>query len=356
MSDVVALYTQRLTEPTASLYLDLLSRAIRAARLSKNFPDRRRVAGTLQALGSESHGGLYEEIYVDSRSGLPNMASFTRPLADRSVGLEALGRMKDQKTLDAQRNEAEVYARRADKRRYFELLGNMELAPVDEHRVFLRRHEPGASRASFRVELTKLTGAGEYLRIVIELTQTSGLWSHHLIDLDERGEVAHGTEGLRSMVYRFAAYDSETLFYRLHELDGVQVERIQRGIIGPVLYALPHQGKVVRVAEPTSNMLADAWVAALGAGKLGAQPDLIASFATDIAAADVREEKNNDPLVSLLRDNIRDSERARYEAQRAHFPFRVYKDRKFVATAAARPLVDAVCAAAKTKNLTYRLR
>lgn len=356
MGEVVALHTQRLTEPTSSLYLDLLGRSIRAARLSKNFPDRRRVAGTLQALRTDSHGGLYGEIYLDSRSGLPNMASFTRPLADRSVGLEALGRMADQATLEARRHEAEVYARRADKRRYFELLERLELAPVDEHRVLLRRHEPEASRASFRVELTKLTGAGEYLRIVIELTQTAGLWSHHLIDLDDRGEVAEGTEALRSMVYRFAAYDAETLFYRLHELDGVQVERIQRGIIGPVLYALPHKGTMVRIAEPTPNMLAEAWVAAVGAGKLGRQPDLIASFATDIAAADVREEKNNDPLVSLLRDNIQDNERARYEARREHFPFRVYKDRKFVATDAARPLVDAVCSAAKTKNLTYRLR
>jgi hypothetical protein len=249
-----------------------------------------------------------------------------------------------------------VFARRADKRKYYEHLGRLELAPVDEHRVLLRRHEPAASRASFRVELTKLTGAGEYLRIMIELTQTSGLWSHHLIDLDERGEVAQGTEGLRSMVYRFAAYDAETLFYRLHELDGVQVERIQRGIIGPVWFALPQEQGLTRVAEPAPNMLTDAWVKAVGAGVVGRKPDLVASFATDIAAADVREEKSNDPLSSLLRDHIQDSERARYEARRAHFPFRVYKDRKFVATAGAMPLVEAVCAAAKTKNLTYRLR
>ena len=352
MADLVALHTQRLVEPSASTYLALLGRAVRAARLSKSFPDRRRFDATLRALEAEAHKGLYEGIYLDSRSGLPNMASFTRALTDKSVGLEALHRYESQDELDARASDAEIYDRMAKKRRYYETLGKMHLAPVDEHRVLLRRHEPAAARASFRVELTKLSGSGDYLRVVIELTQTSSLWGHKLIDLDEYGEVAHGTQGLRSMVYRFATYDAETLFIRLHELDGVQVERVQRGIIGPVLWAVPDAA----VAEPADNPLGEAWKAARAKSKMGPEPHMIASFATDIAAVDVKEERSNDPMSPLLASAIREQEKARYKILRDRHPFRVYKDRKFAATKDIAPLVKTVCEAMGSKNLVYPIR
>lgn len=353
MGELVALHTQHLVEPAASSYLSLLGRALRAARLSKTFPDRRRLDATLQALESNAHQGLYEGIYVDSRSGLPNMASFTRALADKSVGLESLQRYEAQVELDARANDHEIYARMAAKRRYYETLGKMHLAPVDEHRVLLRRHEPASSRASFRVELTKLSGSGQYLRVVIELTQTAGLWAHKLVSLDEYGEVAEGTAGLRSMVYRFAGYDAETLFVRLHELEGVQVERVQRGLIGPVLWSVPGSGGQSTVAQPDANPIAEAWGAAWAAGKLGPGRHMIASFANDIAAIDVKEEKSNDPLSPLLASAIREQEKARYKILRDRHPFRVYKDRKFAATPELVKLVESVCGALGSKNLVY---
>lgn len=150
-TELVALHTQHLREPVASTYLRALEGAIGAARLNKTFPERRQFNHTLRALAAESHHGLYDGIYLDSRSGLPNMASFTRPLADREVGAQALGGYADQASLDAKREQAEVFARLASKRRYYELLQTLTLAPVDEHRVLLRRHEPNASRASFSV-------------------------------------------------------------------------------------------------------------------------------------------------------------------------------------------------------------
>lgn len=356
MGELVALHTQHLVEPAASAYLSLLGRAIRAARLSKSFPDRRRLDATLRALEGEAHRGLYEGIYLDSRSGLPNMASFTRALADKSVGLESLQRYETQEQLDARASDHEIYARMANKRRYYETLGKMHLAPVDEHRVLLRRHEPAASRASFRVELTKLTGSGAYVRVVIELTQTSGLWAHKLVELDEFGEVAEGTAGLRSMIYRFAGYDAETLFVRLHELEGVHVERVQRGIIGPVLWSVPGRDAQSGVAQPEANAITEAWQAAWAAGKLAAGQHLVASFATDTAAIDVKDEKSNDPLSPLLASAIRQEEQARYRILRERHPFRVYKDRKFAATPALVGLVEAVCAALGSKNLVYPIR
>jgi len=353
-AELVALNTQHLREPVASTYLGMLSGAVRAARLNKTFPERRQLDGTLRALAAEAHHGLYDGIYLDSRSGLPNMASFTRPLADRGVGEQALRGYADQASLDAKRDQAEVFARLASKRRYYELLQTLTLAPVDEHRVLLRRHEPNSSRASFRVELTKLDGSGAYLRVVIELTQIASVWSHKLVDLDTQGEVASGTEALRGMVYRFASYDAETLFIRLHELEGVTVERVQRGILGPVRFAIPCEGGLATVLESQADPTDAAWTAGLSAR--GDDALMLASFATDVAALDVREEKSNDPLSPLLSAGIRDIERARYVTLRERYPFRVYKDRKFVVSPSLVAGVRDACAQAGCKTLVYPLR
>ena len=354
MGELVALHTQRLAEPVASAYLRQLGRALRGARLNKTFPDRKRLDATLRSLSAKTHCGLYDSIYVDSRAGLPNLASLTRVLADQGVGADALGGYAAQAELDAKREEADVFARMANKRRYFEALRDVQLAPVDEHRVLLRRHEPEASRASFRVELTKLTGSGAYLRVVIELTQTSSVWSHKLVDLDTHGEVASGTEALRGMVYRFAAYDAETLFVRMHELEGVEVERVQRGIIGSVRFAIPSPQGPSYVLQPPSDAFDAVWAAA--GPETTTEPLLLTSFATDVAAKDVREEKSNDPLAPLLADGIEEKEQARYGILRQRHPFRVYKDRKFVVSPGLVEGTKAVCAAAGCRNLVYPLR
>ncbi len=357
MSDVVALHTQALREPLVTTYLGMLGRALAAGRTNKSFPDRKPLEHTLLALGRDKHLGLYDEIYIDSRAGLPNLASFTRVLSDRSVGMESLSRLGSQQELDARSGEAEVFERMSRKRRYFEALRALELAPVDLHRVLLRRHEPGQSRASFRVELTKLLSDGCYVRVVIELWQRASLWAHELVRLDAAGEVAEGTEALRGTVYRFASYDAETLFVRLHELEGVTVERVQRGVIGPVLWSIPDEGandhRLHRVAAPGMSTMARAWTESLI--DLAAAPQMIVMFASDIAAIDVRDEVSNDPLSPLLGTQLNDNERARYRILRERHPFKVYKDRKFVATDAAKPIVERVCAAAGTKNLVYRL-
>jgi len=355
MSELVALHTQALREPVATQYLRGLAKALAAARINKSFPDRRGLEGTLKALELESHLGLYDSIYVDSRAGLPNMASLTRVLSDRTVGRDALATMEDGATLEARRGEAEVFERLARKRRYFELLGKLELAPVDSHRVLLRRHEPEQSRASFRVELTKVVSSGCYVRVVIELVQAASIWAHKLVEVDAHGEVAAGTDALRGMVYRLANFDAETLIVRMHELEGVHVERVQRGIVGPVLWAIPTDDGLCRVLEPAADALGAAWHGYLTSTRVTA-PQFVVAFASDTAAGDVPVEASNDPLVPLLGSQITETERARYGLLRQRHPFRVYKDRKFVVTDAVRPLVEQLCRSAGTKNLVYPLR
>ncbi|MBK9754715.1 MAG: hypothetical protein IPO88_14660 [Nannocystis sp.] len=357
---IVALHTQALVLPEADAYLELLTRALQAARLNNSFPERRQLQNTVDTLRDGLRQGVYGELYVDARSGLPNLASFTRVATDHEVAAESLARMGKREELLARRDEAEVFARLAAKRAYYEKLQKLELAPVDHHRVLLRRHDPGTGTAAFRIELTKLDASGVYLRLMIELTQVSSLWRRKVIDLDEDGETAAANEAFRGTVYRCADLDAETLFVRLHGIEGVRVERVARGIIGPALFSLPVGGgvQVRRTVEAPDDALGRAWHAwSLGPGAAETErPELLIAFATDSAAEDIREEKSNDPLSPLLAQRLAAPEAARYRALREQYRFKVFKDRKFVATAGLKAVAQAVCTAAGTQNILYELR
>lgn len=356
---VVALHTQALVLPEAATYLDLLGRALQAARLSSAFPDRRHIQSSLEALRDAMSRGVYGELYVDARAGLPNMASLTRVLTDKSVAAESLARMGDRAALESRKHEAEVFARLVQKHAYYQAVKDRELLPVDHHRVLLRRHDPASGTAAFRIEMTKLDATGVYVRLQIELSQVSSLWRKQVIDVDKDGETAAASEAFRTMVYRCADLDAEALFIRLHGLEGVTVERIQRGVVGPVLFSLPAGAgvHVVRTFEAPDDALGEAWHAwSTGAGAAEHdRPELLAAFATDSAAIDIREEKSNDPISPLLSARLQEAERARYRALRDRYPFKVFKDRKFVATRGLKAVAEAVCAAAGTKNLIYEL-
>lgn len=358
---VVALHTQALVRPEADTYLNLVGKALQAARLNNAFPDRRLLQNTFDTLREAMRLGVYGELYVDARAGLPNLASLTRVCTDREVAAESLARMGPRAQLLARAGEDPHFARMAGKHEYYEKVQRLEVAPVDHHRVLLRRHDPASGTAAFRIELTKLDASGVYLRLMIELTQVASVWRRKVIDLDKDGETAAANEAFRSTVYRCAALDAETLFVRLHGIEGVQVERVSRGMIGPALFSLPVGGdgvQVLRTAEAPDDALGQAWHAwsvGEGAGE-SERPELLMAFATDAAAGDIREERSNDPLSPLLSQRLRDAEAARYRSLREKYPFKVFKDRKFVATAGLKAAVLRVCEAAGTKNIVYELR
>ena len=357
MNQLVTLHTQALRGPVVPGYLDRLVAALRAARLNNTYPDRRRVQGSLETMKLAMDANIYEQLYVDARAGLPNMASFTRVLTDHEIVEGSLSRMSATSHYEQKRDEAEVYARLLEKRRYLEAIQGKPYAPLDEHRVQLRRHDPTTGTAEFRLDLTKLDATGLYVRITIELTQVASMWRRKVSDLDADGESAAANEAFHATVYRNASYDAEHLFIHMHDIEGVSVDRVQRGVIGPVLFRLPDGASCVVPAEPaqSNQRLAHAWTRWLETATSDA-PELVMCFQSDIAARDVREEKSNDPLEDLLSTSIQDSERARYQHTRERFPFKVFKDRKFVVTKGTEVLAQAICKAAGTKNLIYKLR
>lgn len=361
MNELVTLNTQSIRGPIVEQYLGMLARALRRARLNNTYPDRRRVQGSLETMKLAHEAKLYDQVYVDARAGLPNMASFTRAVTDHEVAEGSLSRMSDMATYEAKQDEAAVYARMLDKRRYFEAIQGKPYAPLDEQRVQLRRHDPETGTAEFRLDLTKLDATGIYVRITIELTQVSSVWRRKVIDLDADGESAAANQAFHATVYRNASFDAEHLFIHMHDIEGVSVDRVQRGTIGPCVFRLPDKqaGIAVVPAEPEkiSKRLAHGWRRWLaGQDSLDDDPELLITFQSDIAARDVREERSNDPLEPLYSTKVQDSERARYQHTRERFPFKVFKDRKFVATRGLEGLAKALCEAGGTKNLIYRLR
>lgn len=353
---LVALNTQQLAPADADDYLKIVERALRSARLNNSFPDRRRLQGTVGALRQAFAHEIYDQLYLDSRTGLPNMASFTRVVTDQQMAADSLSRMSDRGELERRRGEAAIFARMADKHDYYTWLKSQELAPVDLHRVLLRRHDPGSGSASFRIELTKLDGSGLYMHLTIELTQVASTWRRKVVDLDEDGESAAASQAFRTLIYRCAALDAETLFIRLHGIEGVTVERVQRGVVGPLLFRLPASTGIEATLEP-EGYLGQAWQHWLaGPGAAAKGPEVLATFASDVAAIDIRDEKSNDPLSPLLGAVIEDKERARYQSMRERYPFKVFKDRKFVATRGLKDLVKVIGDAAGTRNIVYDLR
>lgn len=354
---LVTLHTQALRASAVDPYLKLLHRGLRAARLNNAFPDRRRLQASLDALRRAMDHGLYEELYLDSRTGLPNMATLTRVLTDQEIAPESLKKMPSREELVAREHQAEVFAQLLQKYDYYTYVGDKPLAPVDTHRTLLRRHIPEKGEAAFRIEMTKLDGSGVYMHLVIELSQVSSLWRRAMIDLDEDGETAAADEAFRTLVYRCAHLDAETIFVRLHGIEGVHVERVTRGVIGPVIFWLPTTDGTRYTMELTDPRLAQGFAVWRGAasGKLQS-PQMLLTCASDFAAIDVREERSNDPLSPLLSTTLQDSERPRYQDIRTRYPFRVFKDRKFVATKGLKPLAKEIMQAAGTRNLVYDLR
>ena len=74
----------------AQAYVDVVARAIERARLSEQYPPGRRLAAQIAAMGPRVHGGLYADLRVDRRSGLPSYRDFARVVADAELSPRVL--------------------------------------------------------------------------------------------------------------------------------------------------------------------------------------------------------------------------------------------------------------------------
>lgn len=322
-------------------YVDLCSRGIGRARLSEHYPPARRLVGQLEAMGPRVHRGLYAGLRVDRRAGLPSYREWTRVRADAELAPQVLAELPPPAELEA-RARAEpdgIWDKQWRKHGYYTHLTTLDATPPSHMVVRLRRVEPAERRAWFHVVLDKLDQSGVFVRASIELSQRASFWSRPLLELDE--DAVRETEALRTILYRLTSLDAELTFVRLADTEGLEVERVVRGTVGPIYVA----GTVLPPA------LADALAQPPG-------PDfLVATFGLDMAAGDVARDGDNDPLEDLLSARLAPAGQAAYAEARARLGYRVYKDRKLVVGSPA--LVAAaqgMCARMGTRNVIYALR
>src|SRR5690606_5387197 len=177
--ELVALNTHALEPVRARAYLRGLSRALRAARMSTAFPDRTTLARLLELKGLGLEHGQYRELLVDARSGLPNMASFTRVATDAGVATE------------------HGPGSGAEKRAYRSELLAAEVPSFEVARAALRRVDVARAVSSVRIDLTKLDASGVWIRVTVELAQ-SGRGGRLGIELDVDDKTAAARDDLHA--------------------------------------------------------------------------------------------------------------------------------------------------------------
>lgn len=334
-------------------YVDGLARAIARARLSDQYPPSKRLAAQVAAMGPKAHHGLYSELRVDRRSGLPSYREWTRVCADAELSPKILAELPPEAELRerAQRvpqgnqpgspheGPHEIWAKQLRKLHYHRMLSTIDATPPSQMVVKLRRVEPEQRRAWFHVVLDKLDQSGVFVRFSIELSQEASFWGRAMLELDD--DAVRETQALRTIIYRLTSLDAELTFVRLADTEGLVIERVIKGTVGPVFtpgVAMPEALREQLPAPPGPGFL-------------------VATFGLDMAAGDVARDGDNDPVEDLLIEQLDPEGRAAYDGARERYGYRVYKDRKIVVGSPA--LVDVVhryCARMGTRNVVYALR
>ncbi len=328
------------TIPTTTLsgeveaeYVRTMVRILREARLNAHYPDGVALREHLGCMGPEAHQGLYAGLEIDRRSGLPTYREWTRVQTDVALADRLLRGLGDPMELERRAREGEhlIFGKNLLKHRYYSAIRGKRLVPLGEMKVALRRVDPEGHTAWFTVVLDKLGSSGLFVRFTVDLAQTDSVWNRPLLRLDE--DAARHTEPLRSLVFRFASLDAELTFLKLASLDGIEVERVVKGTVGPVLFA--GQGG----SGPMGELMAEH-----GRG-------FVAAFPLDMAACDLEEDRDNDPLADLMARSLSEEGRAEYEQTRERMGYRVFKDRKFVVSANLEEPLRSLCDRASTRNI-----
>ncbi|MBI5499946.1 MAG: hypothetical protein HY907_06865 [Deltaproteobacteria bacterium] len=316
-----------------SAYVRRLRETLAAARLGSHYPDGTKLSSHLGVLAPEVHRGLYPGLEVDLRSGLPTYREWTRAQTDVKVAADQLRQLGARAELErkAGGKRGAIHEKQLAKHDYYAAIAEAQLSPLGEMSVALRRSDPETKRAEFHVVLDKLDASGLFVRYSLDFAQTSEAWARPVVLL--QADDARHTEGFRSLIYQFTSYDAEFTFLRLATMGGLAVERVVKGVVGPL--CLPW----TKGEAPVRDILgADGFVA---------------MFALDMAAVDVPADRDNDPFADLLREKLSPEARAEYDASRQRYGYKVFKDRKFVAPRGVVAGLKGLCEGRGGRNVIY---
>lgn len=265
---------------------------LRGARVGQQWVDPRPVAAHLAAMHPSVHQGLSPEVVPETSSGLPGYVHWQRVVADRGLAAEGLATLGDEAAL---RQRAETRGLPVDHKQlarfaYYRALLAAPPLVLDAVDVRLRRQE--GEVAHLHLVLDKLEADGRFLRVSLLVAQRG---SRGLVRLSDDLVASTGT--LRDLVFRQAGLDVELLWVTLADQPGLEVERIEKGTLGPV------------------------FPAGVGPWAL-AGPVLTCSL--EMAALDLAADHDGDPLAPTTEP---------LRAARARYGFRVSRERRFVVPA-----------------------
>lgn len=292
-------------------WLSVTSRLLRGARLGQQWPDVRRIASHLEAMAPAVHGGLAPPFELDPGSGLPGFVHWQQVVSDQSLAAEALATLEDEATLAARAETRglPIDHRQLARRRYARALVDRPLAPLVAVDARVRRVD--GDEASLLLVLDKLETSGRFVRVTMAATQAG---AKGLVQLD--ADVATATAPLRDLVFRQARLDVELLWVALADQPGLTIERLERGVVGPVW------------ADA-----AETWPAAWA--ELGTPGERAALCCTlELAATDLAADHDGDPFAEAS---------APLWAARSRYGFKVSRERRFVVPAALEAPVRAWC-------------
>ncbi len=323
-----------LTHEAEALYITRAINLLKRSRLNSHYPDARALMSHIQALAPNIHQGLYPGVEMHARSGLPTYKEWTRVQTDVLLAPDQLRQLGDRSTLaeKATRQPDGIFAKQLKKIDYYTALHNRPLATLGDMRVALRRVDTTQNKAWFNVVLDKLDVSGLFVRYTIDLSQQSSAWNKPVVTLDK--ETAQHTQAFQSLIYKFTSLDAEFTYVKLASIQGLEIERVIKGVIGP--FYIDHT-----IIPQTLQPLFKA-------------PDHhLGMFSVDMIAHDIPEDRQNDPLESFFSEKLSPDAQAGYQRARAQMGYKRFKDRKFVAHRAMLPALRQFCEQHNTRNIIY---
>jgi len=307
----------------AERYLSRLVSLISAARLNKFFPDPAHLRNLYAAMRPSLSRGLYPELALSPSNGLPAERAVSRVQADAQLAGKYL-RENPRETLlaAAERTDLDAARRMVDRRDYYATLAEAPPCPAVNLQLALRRVDPETQTAHFTVMFDRYDlSESLFVRYTILLRQTANRWTRQQVELV--GDDLAFTENFRNAISRFTSDEAEFAFLLLSDLPRVAVEDVIRGRVGPLW---------TRGAEMPNDF----------AALFEQFPEAaVLHFPMDRAGRNVPREGRSDPLATLYREFLDEETRAPVDARARALTYKVWKERKFAATAdISRPLQE----------------
>ncbi|MFH1723505.1 MAG: hypothetical protein ABII00_02670 [Elusimicrobiota bacterium] len=308
-------------------YAQTSSRLVLAARLNKWYPDPFGCADRFRLMAPSVRRGLYGGVRIDRTTGLPRLKDVLTVQVDREIAGEFLAAQEARAA-----SGRSLTPRVAAKVAYYRELVKVHLPPIHHLSVRLRRVYPGRGCAAFEVVFDRLDAAeGYFVRYTLLLEQTDRVWGSRL--LERSGDYTKQTQAFRETMDKFAQDESEIMFLLLGKLEGVRVEEVSRGRIGPLW-------------SPWSP-------APPGWSPRDASDAFILHCPLDRASTGHEVDLDNDPFSTLFRDFLSDASRPVIDEAVRRFRYRVHKERKFACTKPALPALRIKLMEAGTNNVVY---